>query len=207
MASGPAGTPGGEPQDGKKWLMVVVPAVGVALVVGAVVVTYALNNGPDNPGGKGAGLFGGDSGKGAAAAIRPRRSPLPNSPTKLADGTAPTDPDPDLKDLGSGGLKYRDLKVGDGDECPPGATPIMDYAGWLQSNGELFDTSFKPDRQPLNMSLIELIQGWQQGVPGMKVGGIRKLVVPGDLAYGPSGKGRIPPNATLVFEMELLGFK
>ena len=127
--------------------------------------------------------------------------------TKLSDGTAPGTDDPELKPLGTGGLKYRDLKVGDGPECPESATPIMDYIGWLTSGGDPFDSSWLPGHEPLDMSLAKLIKGWQQGVPGMKVGGIRKLVIPADLAYGERGQGKIPPNATLVFEIELLGLK
>lgn len=136
---------------------------------------------------------------------RPRRSPIPTDLTKLSDGTEPGADDPGLKPIGTGGLKYRDLKVGDGPECSEGATPIMDYIGWLTTGGQPFDTSFKAS--PLDMSLRRLIKGWQQGVPGMRVGGIRKLVIPSDLGYGSEGQGSIPPNATLVFEVELLGLK
>jgi FKBP-type peptidyl-prolyl cis-trans isomerase len=138
---------------------------------------------------------------------RPRRTPAPTDLTKLSDGTAPGADDPNLKPIGSNGLKYRDLKEGDGPVCPEGATPIMDYIGWLTSGGNPFDSSWKPGREPLDMSLGRLIKGWQQGVPGMKVGGIRKLVIPPSLAYGSEDKGDIPPNSTLVFEIELLGIK
>ena len=100
---------------------------------------------------------------------------------------------------------YRDLKVGDGPECPIGAHVLMDYTGWLTTGGSPFDSSWNPGRDPLDSSLRDLIQGWQHGVPGMKVGGIRKLVIPPNLGYGETGKGSIPPNATLVFEIELLG--
>lgn len=206
MASGSADTPGGDP-GGAKWLVVVVPAVGVALVVGALVASTILTGEPDKAAGKDGKGGTADAGKRLTTPLRPRRDPLPNRPAKLSDGTAPGDPDPGLQDLG-GGLKYRDLKVGDGEECPEGATvtPVMDYVGWLP-NGTLFDTSFQTGRSALGMSLGELIQGWQRGVPGMKVGGIRKLVIPPELGYGAVDKGIIPPNSTLVFEMELLGLK
>ncbi|MBX9584166.1 MAG: FKBP-type peptidyl-prolyl cis-trans isomerase [Gemmataceae bacterium] len=132
---------------------------------------------------------------------------MPTDLTKLSDGTAPTADDPDLKDLGNG-LQYRDLKEGNGEECPAGATPIMDYIGWLKDGGKRFDTSFKPGGAPLDYPLGRLVKGWQQGVPGMKVGGIRKLVIPPELGYGAGGyPPDIPPNATLVFEIELLGIK
>src|SRR6266545_1558484 len=138
-------------------------------------------------------------------AARPRRTPAPSDLTKLSDGTAPGADDPELKPLGTGGLKYRDLKVGDGPVCPEGAHVVMDYIGWLTTGGAPFDSSWKPDGEPLDMALGGLIKGLQQGVPGMKVGGIRKLVIPADLAYGGQAKGGIPANSTLVFEIELLG--
>lgn len=141
-----------------------------------------------------------------AGAPRPRREPPPSDLTKLSDGTAPGDNDPGLQPLGTGGLKYRDLKVGDGPACPEGATPIMDYTGWLVSGGQPFDSSFNRG-EPLDMPLADLIKGWQQGVPGMKVGGIRKLVIPPDLGYGGQDRPKIPANSTLVFEVELLGIK
>jgi peptidylprolyl isomerase len=141
------------------------------------------------------------------SSVRARRSPPPSDLTKLIDGTVPEAKDDELKPLGTDGLLYRDIKVGDGPECPNGAAVVMDYTGWLVRGGRPFDSSWNPGRQPLNMSLHSLIKGWQQGVPGMKVGGIRKLVIPPSLGYGSQDKGDIPPNSTLVFEIELLGFR
>ena len=138
---------------------------------------------------------------------RARRSPAPADLTKLIDGTAPGADDPGLKPLGTAGLMYRDIKIGDGPECPDGASVVMDYTGWLTTGGKPFDSSWKPGADPLDMSLRSLIKGWQQGVPGMRVGGIRKLVIPPALGYGSKDKGDIPPNSTLVFEIELLGVK
>lgn len=139
---------------------------------------------------------------------RPRRSPPPTDLTKLADGTLPTADDPNLKPLGNSGLMYRDVKEGDGPVATAGAHVVMDYTGWRRSDGGMFDSSWKEDGRVLDMALGGLIKGWQEGVPGMKVGGIRKLVIPPELGYGPTGAGRdIPPNATLVFEIELLGIK
>lgn len=139
---------------------------------------------------------------------RDRRSPPPSDLTKLADGTTPGANDPKLKPIGTSGLMYRDIKVGDGIECPEGVGVVMDYTGWL-TNGTMFDSSWNPPgREPLIMSLRELIKGWQQGVPGMKVGGIRKLVIPASLAYGERGMPpSVPPNSTLIFEIELLGIR
>jgi len=138
---------------------------------------------------------------------RPRRTPAPTDLSKLTDGTLPTADDPGLKPIGDGGLKYRDLKEGDGAAAPAGAKVVMDYTGWLLSDGTVFDSSWKEGREPLDMGLEGLIKGWQQGVPGMKVGGVRKLVIPAALAYGEGGRPGIPPNSTLVFEIELLGVK
>lgn len=136
---------------------------------------------------------------------RPRRDPLPADKSKLSDGTLPTAEDANLKPIGTAGLMYRDLKVGDGPEVPRGADVVMDYIGWRRSDGKVFDTSFKGPT-PFQSSLGGLIGGWQEGVPGMKVGGIRKLVIPPELGYGARGAGAdIPPNATLVFEIEVLG--
>lgn len=138
---------------------------------------------------------------------RPRRSPLPTDLTKLSDGTLPTDDDKGLVPLGTGGLLIRDLKVGDGEECRHGATVVMDYIGWRKADGVLFDSSFK-QANAFTSPLGSLIRGWVDGVPGMKVGGIRKLVIPAALGYGDRGSPpKIPGGATLVFEIELLGTK
>lgn len=100
------------------------------------------------------------------------------------------------------GLRYTDLKPGEGETCPPGATVTVDYLGRLP-DGRTFDSTLTRGT-PATLALSQAIAGWQQGVPGMRVGGRRKLIVPPDLGYGPSGvPNRIPPQATLVFEVEL----
>ncbi|HEX4612675.1 MAG TPA: FKBP-type peptidyl-prolyl cis-trans isomerase [Urbifossiella sp.] len=129
-------------------------------------------------------------------------------PPALFDGTAPGADDPGLKDIG-GGLLVRDLTVGTGPTCEPGATIMAEYTGWLPT-GAIFDTSLTRGEpgtrgEPSRFPLRGVIDGWQKGIPGMKVGGIRKLVVPPGLGYGPARKGLIPRNSTLVFEIELLG--
>lgn len=104
------------------------------------------------------------------------------------------------------GLVYEDLTTGDGATARSGDEVTVHYTGWLQS-GRKFDSSV--DRgEPFSFSLGRgnVIAGWDEGVAGMKVGGRRKLTIPPDLGYGPYGAGNvIPPNATLVFEVELLG--
>ena len=120
----------------------------------------------------------------------------------LADGSNGGTDDPALRDLGEG-LKYRDVKEGTGDPVKPGASVTIHYTGWTV-DGNVFDTS-KKTGAPATFSLTRLIPGWQKGIPGMKPGGVRKLVIPGPLGYGESGSGEnIPPNATLVFEIELV---
>lgn len=104
------------------------------------------------------------------------------------------------------GLKIWDVQEGTGEVCPEGATPIMHYTGWL-TNGKQFDSS-KPRGEPLDMPLGQLIPGWQKGVPGMKVGGVRRLYIPYALGYGERGMPPdIPPKADLLFEVELQGLK
>ena len=105
-------------------------------------------------------------------------------------------------------LKMEDLVVGTGDEAKKGKMVSVHYTGWL-TDGKKFDSS-KDRGQPFGFPLGagHVIAGWDQGVVGMKVGGKRKLTIPPDLGYGERGAaGAIPPNATLVFEVELLGVK
>jgi FKBP-type peptidyl-prolyl cis-trans isomerase FkpA len=112
------------------------------------------------------------------------------------------------KKVGDAVLKYEDLKEGNGDEAKKGNTVEVHYTGWL-TNGKKFDSSV--DRgQPFSFKLGDgkVIKGWDEGVAGMKVGGKRKLTIPPELGYGARGAGGvIPPNATLVFEVELLKVK
>ena len=106
------------------------------------------------------------------------------------------------------GLKYEDTKVGTGAEAKAGQNVAVHYTGWL-TNGTKFDSS-KDRGQPFTFRLGggQVIKGWDEGVQGMKIGGVRKLTIPADLGYGARGAGGvIPPNATLVFEVELLDVK
>jgi FKBP-type peptidyl-prolyl cis-trans isomerase FkpA len=108
------------------------------------------------------------------------------------------------------GLKLEDTVVGSGDEAAPGQQVSVHYTGWLYENeqiGTKFDSS-KDRGEPFGFALGagRVIRGWDEGVVGMKVGGTRRLIIPADLGYGARGAGGvIPPNATLLFEVELLG--
>lgn len=108
------------------------------------------------------------------------------------------------------GITIEDISVGEGAECPKGATVRVHYTGTLQ-NGSTFDSSVGGD--PIEFPLGKLIKGWQDGIPGMKVGGTRKLTIPADLAYGRDdvrdnrGNVVIPGNSTLIFKIELLGVR
>jgi FKBP-type peptidyl-prolyl cis-trans isomerase FkpA len=103
------------------------------------------------------------------------------------------------------GLMYEDLVEGDGEEAVAGRTVVVHYTGWL-TDGTKFDSSLdrnSPFSFPLGGGRV--IRGWDEGVQGMKIGGKRKLTIPPQLGYGPAGAGGvIPPNATLVFDVELL---
>jgi FKBP-type peptidyl-prolyl cis-trans isomerase FkpA len=103
-----------------------------------------------------------------------------------------------------------DLRAGTGAEAVAGRTLTVHYTGWLYAaaqpdqKGQQFDSSV--GRTPFSFLLGagRVIQGWERGMPGMRVGGLRRLVIPPELGYGSQGAGSIPPNATLVFDVELL---
>lgn len=106
------------------------------------------------------------------------------------------------------GLVYEDLVVGEGQVAEAGHSATVHYTGWL-TDGTKFDSSLdRGDPFQFALGAGQVIRGWDEGVQGMRIGGKRKLTIPSELGYGSRGAGGvIPPNATLVFEVELLGLK
>ena len=103
------------------------------------------------------------------------------------------------------GLQFIDIEQGKGDAPKASQTIVVHYTGWLEADGTKFDSSV--DRgTPFSFTIGEggVIRGWDEGLATMQVGGKRRLIIPPDLAYGKSGQGAIPPNATLIFDVELL---
>ena len=102
-------------------------------------------------------------------------------------------------------LRFDVLSEGDGEEVQPGATVTINYTGALASDGTIFDSSVGRG-EPATFPLDNLIEGWQEGIPGMKVGETRRLYIPAAQGYGEAGSGdSIPPNSDLIFDIELLG--
>ena len=124
------------------------------------------------------------------------RSPsMPEGPPEVSGDTVQTD----------SGLQYILIEEGEGASPGPGQMARVHYTGWL-TDGTKFDSSVdrgEPFTFPVGQGRV--IAGWDEGVAMMKVGGKRRFIIPSDLAYGPGGRGPIPPDATLIFDVELLG--
>lgn len=195
--SKPNTPPPGEP-DPAQIKKVLIPAVAIGVVIVLVAVLVAVFD--TTPAAADKDGKGGAKGKGAYPPATGG-----SDVAKLTDGTEPGAEDPGLKPIGTEGLKYRDLKEGDGREVRAGETVTAYYTGWL-TNGTVFDSA-RQRGEPIAFSLGEVVKGWGQGIPGMKVGGIRKLVIPPELGYGSRSQGKIPANSTLIFEVELVDVK
>jgi FKBP-type peptidyl-prolyl cis-trans isomerase FkpA len=114
---------------------------------------------------------------------------------------------------GAAGFTRTDLQVGEGAEAAAGAIVTVHYTGWLYNpdrpnqRGAQFDSSAGREPFTFRLGVGQVIQGWDQGLPGMRIGGMRRLVIPPSLGYGASRSGPIPPNATLLFDVELLAIQ
>ncbi|MGA8191444.1 MAG: FKBP-type peptidyl-prolyl cis-trans isomerase [Candidatus Sulfotelmatobacter sp.] len=133
----------------------------------------------------------------AQSAARKSATPNTNAPTKVTGDGVKT----------PSGLIYWDIRVGNGEAAKEGSHVRVHYTGWLTS-GKKFDSSVDAGK-PFDFTIGngEVIKGWEEGVAGMRVGGKRQLRIPPDLGYGAEGTpgGPIPPNATLIFDVQLLG--
>jgi peptidylprolyl isomerase len=133
----------------------------------------------------------------------------PNATPKGAELARPMPPVAEPTETGqsrttASGLTYETLKPGSGDQATAGKTAVVHYTGTL-TNGTQFDSSRGKQPYPVTIGVSSVIPGWHEGLAGMKVGEVRKLTIPPELAYGDSGRPPvIPPKATLVFEVELM---
>ncbi len=129
--------------------------------------------------------------------------------TARPDEVKLTRPDLDSKEWKKqkSGLETWDVKEGKGDAVKAGGKVKVHYTGWLTDDkATVFDSSVKRG-EPIEFPLTGVIKGWQEGIPGMKPGGVRRLKIPADLAYGARGRPGIPANSVLIFEVELLEIK
>lgn len=192
----PATTIAGWRMERSQILKVMVPVGGfglLLLIIGGVVAMNSGGGKPTTP----------DQIQTPAGPVSPSKETRP--PSAYPKFEFPLD-GPEWKEVaGQSGLKYWDVKVGDGKECPPGATVKAQYTGWL-TDGYSFDNPQKHGPAPIGFSLNGVVGGWTHGIPGMKVGGVRRLFIPSPLGYGPRGMPpSIPGNSDLVFEVELAG--
>ena len=131
----------------------------------------------------------------------------------LVSGPGTADENKDAKVVTTAsGLKYQDLKVGDGDTAKAGDAVQVHYTGWLTpdgtTKGKKFDSSVdRGEPFPFKLGNGDVIKGWDEGVAGMKVGGKRRLIIPSSLGYGDEDHGPIPGKSTLMFDVELLKIK
>ena len=123
-------------------------------------------------------------------------------------GSAPVPTKMEVKPLGTiSGTHYWDIKVGTGKKAIPGFTLRVNYIGWFKKNKTdyvIFDSTVGKEPFQFDLGMRRVIKGWDEGIMGMRVGGRRQIIIPPEAAYGPTGAGKIPPNATLIFEVELV---
>ena len=137
----------------------------------------------------------------AASSIYSGAATPPAGPTSPPTVTCTPTP------LGSDGLQYIDITVGNGPTVSNGSSISVQYVGWLASNGKKFDSSYDHGGSPFSVTVGQgqVIKGWDEGLVGMKQGGTRRLIIPGNLAYGAAGSPpTIPANATLIFDVTVV---
>jgi hypothetical protein len=155
-------------------------------------------------------LFGG--GGGESLVTNPSVTPVPGPVTPTLPAQAPgippeTPPEITGEEITSAtGLKYIDVQVGTGDTPQTGGDVVVNYTGWTQADGKRFDSSVAgPEPFKFTLGRGQVIQGWDEGVATMRVGGKRRLIIPPGLGYGAAGRPpSIPANATLIFDIELI---
>jgi peptidylprolyl isomerase len=134
-------------------------------------------------------------------------TPPPALPTQVPTTAPAAPPEVSGEQIATGsGLMYIEIETGSGETAEPGDTVIVNYTGWLADGGTKFDSSLERE-EPFAFALGagSVIPGWDEGVAGMKVGGVRRLIIPPDLAYGAAGRPpTIPENATLIFDIQLI---
>jgi peptidylprolyl isomerase len=135
----------------------------------------------------------------SASATTTSNTPLPAALKTKPKVSIPSGPPPTK-------LVVKDLIKGTGPTAQPGSTVNVQYVGELYKGGKQFDASWNDGSgQPVSLPLSGVIKGWQQGIPGMKVGGRRELIIPPSLGYGSTAQSKIPANSTLVFVIDLHG--
>lgn len=178
-----------------RWITTGVTVIVVGVLVGLLVTHWPTSSGSNK------------TASGTHCAPTPT-VPVGPVPAQTPD---PTPPPVSAKAVsGQQGLQYIDIAVGCGDTAQSGDTVTVKYTGWLQSNSKMFDSSLLHGGtfqipSPLDSSSPQVIQGWNIGLDGMKVGGTRRLIIPSALGYGSAGSPPvIPPNATLIFDVTLV---
>jgi peptidylprolyl isomerase len=169
-------------------------AGGVLAVLVAVIVASVLSG------------EGSESAVSGLPTVTPAGSPTPTLPPQTPTAPPTSPPPVEGEEITNpSGLRYIDVVEGTGDFPLPGDTIVVNYTGWLESDGTMFDSSLD-DPQPFSFVLGrgQVIKGWDEGVGSMREGGTRRLIIPPSLAYGETGSGNIPPNATLIFDVTVV---
>lgn len=153
-------------------------------------------------------ILSGEDGETGAAATVPTATPAASGSPPASSSPIVGAPDRPPEVTGDeimtdSGLKYIDMREGAGASPALGQTVVVHYTGWLESDGTKLDSSV--DRgEPSEFVLGQIIEGWNEGLSTMQEGGTRRLIIPSELAYGEAGRPNIPPNSTLIFDVELL---